>query len=106
MLPRTTVRLKVVEGLSGISKGGFSEDPRGGRVNLAAAHGSSTRLDTHEQSRLTEYGVGPRYPGWGDVSLAEARRAVALARRVREHVRSLLPKDFLRPRAGWRRVGA
>ena len=55
-------------------------------------------LGVDEQARLTEYAVGPRYPGWGEVSLAEARRAVALARRVRKHVRSLLPKDALKPR--------
>lgn len=35
--------------------------------------------------------MGSRYPGWGEVSLAEARRTVALARRVRKHVRLLLP---------------
>ena len=38
------------------------------------------------------------YPGWSDVSLSEARQAVALARQVRKHVRSLLPKEALRRR--------
>jgi HEPN domain-containing protein len=55
-------------------------------------------LTVEEQALLTEYAVGPRYPGWRDVPLGEARRAVALARRVRKHVRSLLPKEALRPR--------
>jgi HEPN domain-containing protein len=56
-------------------------------------------LTVEEQALLTEYAVGPRYPGWKDVPLGEARRAVALARRVRKHVRSLLPKEILR----WRK---
>ena len=38
------------------------------------------RLNTEEQDLLSEYAVGPRYPGWRDVTLAEARRAVTLAR--------------------------
>lgn len=55
-------------------------------------------LTVEEQALLTEYAVGPRYPGWRDVPLLEARRAVTLARRVRKHVRSLLPKGVLRRR--------
>ena len=43
-------------------------------------------LAIEEQALLTQYAVRPRYPGWGEVSLPEARRAVALARRVRKHV--------------------
>jgi len=53
-------------------------------------------LTAEEQALLTEYAVGPRYPGWREVSLREARRALSLARRVRKHVRSLLPKEALR----------
>ena len=53
-------------------------------------------LNAEEQALLTEYAVGPRYPGWRDVPLSEGRRAVALARRVRRHVRSLLPKTPLK----------
>jgi hypothetical protein len=33
-----------------------------------------------------------------DVPLSEARQAVALARQVRKHVRTLLPKEALRRR--------
>jgi len=55
-------------------------------------------LGVEEQALLTEYAVGPRYPGWRDIPLSEARRAVTLARRVRNHVRSLLPKEALRRR--------
>lgn len=55
-------------------------------------------LDVDEQERITEYAIGPRYPGWPEISLAEARRAVALARRVRKEVRKRLPKVALRRR--------
>ena len=55
-------------------------------------------LSLEEQALLTEYAVGPRYPGWRDVPLSEARRAVTLARVVRKHVRSLLPREALRRR--------
>ena len=52
-------------------------------------------LSAVEQAALSEYAIGPRYPGWRDVALFEARRSVALARQVRQHVRSLLPKAAL-----------
>lgn len=55
-------------------------------------------LTVEEQALLTEYAVGPRYPGWRDVSLSEARRAVALARRVRKQIRLLIPKEITRTR--------
>lgn len=53
-------------------------------------------MTKEEQGFLTDCAVGPRYPGWGDVSLKEARRAVAIARRVRKEIRSKLPKEVLR----------
>ncbi|MBI4383540.1 MAG: HEPN domain-containing protein [Nitrospinae bacterium] len=56
-------------------------------------------LTKDEQGFLTEYATGPRYPGWGEVSLTEARRAVALARRVRKEIRAKLPKEVLRRRS-------
>jgi HEPN domain-containing protein len=55
-------------------------------------------LSPEEQALLSEYAVGPRYPGWRDVPFSEARRALALARRVRKHVRALLPRDALHRR--------
>ena len=55
-------------------------------------------LTHEEQGRLTEYATGARYPGWGEVPMAEARRAVAVARRVREEIRSALPDAVLRRR--------
>lgn len=48
--------------------------------------------------RLTDYATGARYPGWGDISLGEARKAVALARRLRQEVRAKLPRTVLRRR--------
>ncbi len=53
-------------------------------------------LAKEEQGFLTEYATGPRYPGWGEVSLTEARRAVTIARRVRKEIRAKLPREVLR----------
>lgn len=39
-----------------------------------------------------------RYPGWPDIPLSEARRAVAIARRVRGEIRRTLPREVLRRR--------
>lgn len=47
-------------------------------------------LTTEEQGELTDYATGARYPGWGEVSLAEAQAAVGIARRVRDQIRPLL----------------
>lgn len=45
-----------------------------------------------EQARLSDYAVVARYPGeYEPIPLAEARRAVAVARRVRRQVRRSLP---------------
>ena len=62
--------------------------------------GLRPELSSEEQARLTEYATGARYPGWEEVSLAAARRAVAVARRVRRSVRSGLPRKALRRRRG------
>lgn len=53
-------------------------------------------LSSEELAGLTEYATGARYPGWEEISLATARRAVALARRVRREVRRDLPRKALR----------
>jgi HEPN domain-containing protein len=55
-------------------------------------------LSSEEQGKLTEYATGARYPGWGPIPLAEARRAVTLARRVRKEARRFLPKGALQRR--------
>jgi len=50
-------------------------------------------LTPEEQARLGDYAVVMRYPGdYEPVSLAEAERAVKIARRVRTQVRQRLPK--------------
>jgi HEPN domain-containing protein len=57
------------------------------------------KLDTKTQDRLTVYATSKRYPdAEPDISLREARQAVALARRVRREVRRHLPKAALRRR--------
>ena len=54
-------------------------------------------MSADDQARLTDYATVMRYPGdYETVSLTEARRAVATARRVRRQVRRLLPKVVLR----------
>ena len=53
-------------------------------------------LIADEQAKLTEYATGARYPGWGEIPLAEAKRAVAMARRVRREIRRMLPRAMLR----------
>lgn len=48
-------------------------------------------LDDQEQDRLTEYATVTRYPGdYEPSSLTEARKAVAVARRIRREVRKIL----------------
>lgn len=55
------------------------------------------KLESKVQDRLTRYATVLRYPGAGpDVPLAEARNAVAIARRVRKEVRKHLPRAALR----------
>ena len=53
-------------------------------------------LGDEELARLTEYATGARYPGWEEIPLAAARRAVAVVRRVRRSVRRVLPRKALR----------
>jgi HEPN domain-containing protein len=57
-------------------------------------------LSSEEQAWLTEYATGARYPGWEEISLTAARRAVAVARRVRKAVRRGLPREALRWKRG------
>ncbi len=57
------------------------------------------QLEAEEQRRLTSYATVTRYPGdYEPISLAEARRAVTTARRMRKEVRALLPKEALEKR--------
>jgi HEPN domain-containing protein len=55
-------------------------------------------ISSEEQAQLTDYATGARYPGWGMISLAAARRAVAIARKVRREVRRGLPRKAVRRR--------
>jgi HEPN domain-containing protein len=55
------------------------------------------KLTPEEQRRLTDYATVTRYPGdYEPISLAETRRAVKIARRVRNEMRKLLPKEMIR----------
>lgn len=55
-------------------------------------------LTDEQRRRLTEYATVLRYPGdYQRITLAEARQAVALSRRVRSQIRKLLPKAALPP---------
>ena len=50
-----------------------------------------------EQAALTRYATVIRYPGdYSAIPLSEARKAVAIARRVRKAARAALPPDLLR----------
>lgn len=69
------------------------------RIMALLPRGVKVSLSTKQQSRLTEYATGLRYPGnYPPIVLADARKAIALARRVRREVRRYLPKAALRPR--------
>jgi HEPN domain-containing protein len=57
---------------------------------------TAVSLSPEEQSRLTTYAVALRYPESPFPSLGEARKAVAVARRVRRDVRRLLPRAAVR----------
>ena len=54
------------------------------------------KLTPEEQQRLTGYAIAARYPGAGEIPNGEARRAVAMARRVRKEIRRALPSQILR----------
>ena len=57
-------------------------------------------ITPEEQARLSDYAVVMRYPGdYEPVALAEAERAVQIARRVRTQVRQRLPKASTIPPA-------
>jgi HEPN domain-containing protein len=53
-------------------------------------------LSVEERQRLTAYATVTRYPGdYEKIPLSEARRAIAVARRVRREIRGFLPKEML-----------
>lgn len=56
-------------------------------------------LNDKDQSRLADYATVTRYPGdYEPISLNEARKAVAMARRIRREIRKLLPKRAAKKR--------
>jgi hypothetical protein len=58
---------------------------------------SQPELDDDLQDVLTDYATIIRYPDAGlEIPLGEARKAVAVARRIRREVRRLLPRAALR----------
>lgn len=66
-------------------------------ILLLLAEATRPALTPKEARRLTEYATVTRYPGdYEPLALEEAKRAVALARRIRAAVRRLLPKAALR----------
>ena len=63
-----------------------------GQLILLLPPGSRMDLPLEEQRRLTSYATATRYPGdYEPLTIHAARRALAIARRVRGHVRKLLP---------------
>lgn len=64
-------------------------------LNLALAEGFRG-LSPHDIQPLNRYTIEARYPGdWDPIDRFEAEQAVALARHVRESVRTLLPPEVL-----------
>ncbi len=65
-----------------------------GRLILLMPKSDRPKLTVTEQRRFTAYATEARYPGYfEEISLTEARRAVALARRVRNEIGKHLPKE-------------
>lgn len=65
-------------------------------TELVALLPASTPVDLtpKEQELLTDYATVTRYPGdYDEIPLAEAKRAVKIARRVRRDVRRLIPRE-------------
>jgi HEPN domain-containing protein len=57
----------------------------------------SIELTPENQEKLTDYATVTRYPGdYDDISEKEARYAVKIARRVRNEIRKLFPKEVLK----------
>ena len=63
---------------------------------LASLLRGGPRLDVapDDLTRLKRYATVTRYPGAEAVTLAQARKAVAMARRIRARVRPLLPLRY------------
>lgn len=67
-----------------------------GELTQLLPQGQRLSLDEAQQERLTDYAVVSRYPGnWEPLTRTEAEEAIALARRVRENIRILLPPGVI-----------
>ncbi len=67
-----------------------------GQLLLLLPRKAAIGFPAAEQRRLTSYATVTRYPGDSEpVTIHEARRALAMARRIRKHVRKLLPPPAL-----------
>lgn len=55
-------------------------------------------MTTPEMRRMTAYAVDTRYPASEEISLEDARKAVALAERICKAVREILPSDIDKPK--------
>lgn len=66
-------------------------------VQLVERH-HRIELSESEQDSLSDYATTARYPGFGEIPVSEARRAVSVARRVHKQIRLLLPKETTRTR--------
>jgi HEPN domain-containing protein len=53
------------------------------------------RTTSADEALLTQYAIEGRYPGFDDVTLTEAQKAVGLARQIREEIRGKLPSAAL-----------
>jgi len=69
-----------------------------GELIVLLPHGVAVGVSVEQQRRLTSYATVTRYPGdYEPISLTEARKAVEVAQRIRDEIRSLLPKEILVP---------
>ncbi|MDP2983006.1 MAG: HEPN domain-containing protein [Candidatus Latescibacter sp.] len=55
-------------------------------------------MTTSEMRTMTAYAVDTRYPASEEISLEDARKAVALAERIRNAVREILPPEIDKPK--------
>ncbi|MFH1438064.1 MAG: HEPN domain-containing protein [Pseudomonadota bacterium] len=77
-----------------ISKGTeFPKTHNIGELLVLMPSSITVSLSPEEQERMTDYATVARYPGiYDDISMAETRKAVVIARRVRKELRAILPK--------------
>ena len=55
-------------------------------------NGTKPELLPADLARLSRYATTTRYPGVDEITLSEARKAVASSRRIRRAIRALLPR--------------